>query len=90
MRGFFSDKYSSAIHFMLGIVAAFAPYFFVLMILYEYGQNIKENRFADIDDRLNLRGGNARIDLYEFCIGFIIAVSLIKLEIIPDIKLYTN
>ena len=71
MRDFFTDKFNSMWHVILGVLAAFCSLIVPFFIIYQY---------ATFNE-------NLRVDLSEFFIGFIACISLIKLKVIPDVKL---
>lgn len=71
MRDFFTDKFNSIWHFILGILAPFCSLILPVFIIYQY---------ATFNE-------NVRVHLSEFFLGFIVCISLIKLKVITDVKL---
>ena len=70
MRDFFTDKFNSMWHFILGILAAFCSLILPLFVIYQY---------ATFNE-------NVRVDLSEFFLGFIVSILFIKLKVVPDIN----
>jgi len=70
MRDFFTDKFNSVSHFILGILAAFCSLILPLFVIYQY---VTFNE-------------NVRVDLSEFFLGFIVSILFIKLKVVPDIN----